>query len=162
MKNVSKRIFSLLLAFVMLLSVVPMNHAHATENEPVIEPEVITRDEIIVATPDAAEETEAVELPDFSFASVMAPALMEGVTVDKEDVQIVNFEKELNEVLVLGAEGDPVPLTEEQKATLVALYQNYVDYRNANAPWKNSQDAVQRTMQKLEGLYPADKPYRAE
>ena len=34
------------------------------------------------------------------------------------------------------------------------------DYRNANAPWKNSQDAVQRTMQKLEGLYPADKPYR--
>lgn len=133
MKNVSKRIFSLLLAFVMLLSVVPMNHAHATENEPVIEPEVITRDEIIVATPDAAEETEAAELPDFSFASVMAPALMEGVTVDKEDVQIVNFEKELNEVLVLGAEGDPVPLTEEQKATLVALYQNYVDHRNANA-----------------------------
>lgn len=133
MKNVSKRIFSLLLAFVMLLSVVPMNHAHATENEPVIEPEVITRDEIIVATPDAAEETEAVELPDFSFASVMAPALMEGVTVDKEDVQIVNFEKELNEVLVLGAEGDPVPLTEDQKATLVALYQNYVDNRNKYA-----------------------------
>lgn len=133
MKNVSKRIFSLLLAFVMLLSVVPMNHAHATENEPVIEPEVITRDEIIVATPDAAEETEAAELPDFSFASVMAPTLLEGVTVDKEDVQIVNFEKELNEVLVLNAEGDPTPLTEEQKAQLVGLYQNYVDNRNANA-----------------------------
>lgn len=33
------------------------------------------------------------------------------------------------------------------------------DYRNASAPWKNSQDAVSRTMQKLEGLYPADKPY---
>lgn len=133
MKNVSKRIFSLLLAFVMLLSVVPMNHAHATENEPVVEPEVITRDEIIVATPDAAEETEAVELPDFSFASSLVPTLMEGVTVDKEDIQIVNFENELNEVLVLGADGDPVPLTEEQKATLVALYQNYVDNRNKNA-----------------------------
>ena len=36
------------------------------------------------------------------------------------------------------------------------------DYRNANAPWKNSQDAVPRTMQKLEGLYPADKPYKSE
>ena len=34
------------------------------------------------------------------------------------------------------------------------------DYRNANAPWKNSQDAVQRTMQKLEGIYPADPVYR--
>ena len=33
------------------------------------------------------------------------------------------------------------------------------DYRNASAPWKNSKDAVSRTMQKLEGLYPADKPY---
>ena len=36
------------------------------------------------------------------------------------------------------------------------------DYRNANAPWKNSQDAVPRAMQKLEGLYPADKPYKSE
>lgn len=34
------------------------------------------------------------------------------------------------------------------------------DYRNASAPWKNSQDAVPRTMQKLEGLYPADPVYR--
>lgn len=36
------------------------------------------------------------------------------------------------------------------------------DYRNASAPWKNSQDAVPRAMQKLEGLYPADKPYKNE
>ena len=34
------------------------------------------------------------------------------------------------------------------------------DYRNASAPWKNSQDAVPRTMQKLEGIYPADPVYR--
>ncbi len=34
------------------------------------------------------------------------------------------------------------------------------DYRNASAPWNNSQDAVPRTMQKLEGLYPADPVYR--
>ena len=36
------------------------------------------------------------------------------------------------------------------------------DYRNASAPWKNSQDAVPRTMQKLEGGYPADPVYRKD
>ncbi len=34
------------------------------------------------------------------------------------------------------------------------------DYRNAGADWKNSADAVQRSMQKLQGGYPADPPYR--
>ena len=41
---------------------------------------------------------------------------------------------------------------------LVAKY----DYRNAGADWKNSRDALQRTMQKLEGIYPADPPYKNE
>ena len=36
------------------------------------------------------------------------------------------------------------------------------DYRNASADWKNSQDAVARTMQKLEGLHPADPIYRKD
>lgn len=36
------------------------------------------------------------------------------------------------------------------------------DYRNASADWKNSRDALQRTMQKLQGLYPADAPYKNE
>lgn len=39
---------------------------------------------------------------------------------------------------------------------LVAKY----DYRNAGKPWGNSQDALQRTMQKLEGIYPADPPLK--
>ena len=34
------------------------------------------------------------------------------------------------------------------------------DYRNASAPWKNSKDALSRAMQKLEGIYPADPPYK--
>ena len=34
------------------------------------------------------------------------------------------------------------------------------DYRNASADWKNSKDAVSRTMQKLAGIYPADQPYK--
>ena len=36
------------------------------------------------------------------------------------------------------------------------------DYRNASAPWKNSADAVSRTMQKLKGGYPADGPYKQD
>lgn len=36
------------------------------------------------------------------------------------------------------------------------------DYRNQKADWKNSRDALQRAMQKLEGIHPADKPYKNE
>ena len=36
------------------------------------------------------------------------------------------------------------------------------DYRNASAPWKNAQDSVARTMQKLEGGYPADPVLRKD
>ena len=41
---------------------------------------------------------------------------------------------------------------------LIAKY----DYRNAGADWKNSRDALQRTMQKLAGIYPADPLYKNE
>ena len=34
------------------------------------------------------------------------------------------------------------------------------DYRNTSAPWKNSKDAVSRTMEKLKGGHPADAPYK--
>ncbi len=36
------------------------------------------------------------------------------------------------------------------------------DYRNHNADWKNSKDAIQRGMQKLKGSYPADPVYKAD
>ena len=36
------------------------------------------------------------------------------------------------------------------------------DYRNASKPWGNSRDALQRAMQKLQGIYPADPPYKNE
>lgn len=36
------------------------------------------------------------------------------------------------------------------------------DYRNAGADWKNSRDAVSRTMQKLQGLHPADPPFKKD
>ena len=41
---------------------------------------------------------------------------------------------------------------------LIAKY----DYRNASADWRNSRDALQRTMQKLGGGYVADKPFKDE
>ena len=108
MRNVTKRFFSLLLAFVMVLSVVPMT-AFATENEPVAKSEVIAGDNLVAITPDAftpgEESEEMAELPDFSFASALAPVLLDKVTVDKDDVQIIAFENELNEVKVLNAEG---------------------------------------------------------
>lgn len=34
------------------------------------------------------------------------------------------------------------------------------DYRNKDADWKNSKDAIQRGMQKLKGGYPGDPPYK--
>lgn len=34
------------------------------------------------------------------------------------------------------------------------------DYRNKDADWKNSRDAIQRAMQKLKGGYPADPVYK--
>ncbi|MCL2052382.1 MAG: DUF6062 family protein [Lachnospiraceae bacterium] len=36
------------------------------------------------------------------------------------------------------------------------------DYRNQNADWKNSRDAIQRGMQKLKGGYPADPIYKQD
>lgn len=36
------------------------------------------------------------------------------------------------------------------------------DYRNHDADWKNSKDAVQRAMQKLSGGYPADTYYKSK
>ena len=35
------------------------------------------------------------------------------------------------------------------------------DYRYAGADWKNSRDALARAIQKLQGLYPADPPYKS-
>ena len=34
------------------------------------------------------------------------------------------------------------------------------DYKNKDADWKNSRDAIQRGMQKLWGGYPADPVYQ--
>lgn len=56
-----------------------------------------------------------------------------------------------------------LPLMEENlirvKGDLDWLVAKY-DYRNASKPWGTAQDALPRAMQKLQGIYPTDEPYR--
>lgn len=56
-------------------------------------------------------------------------------------------------------------LMEENMARLqedVSWLVEKFDYRNKDADWKNSRDAIQRGMQKLKGGYPADSPYKMD
>lgn len=58
--------------------------------------------------------------------------------------------------------GSVLPLMErnmERLAADVAWMVEKFDYRNKDADWKDSKDAIQRGMQKLKGGYPADGPY---
>ena len=48
----------------------------------------------------------------------------------------------------------------QRMAEDVAWLVEKFDYRNNDADWKNSKDAIQRGMQKLKGGYPADGPYQ--
>ncbi|MBP3205956.1 MAG: hypothetical protein J6M66_11110 [Lachnospiraceae bacterium] len=48
----------------------------------------------------------------------------------------------------------------ERLAEDVAWMVEKFDYRNKDADWKNSRDAIQRGMQKLKGGYPADPEYK--
>lgn len=56
-----------------------------------------------------------------------------------------------------------LPLMEQNMQRLaddVAWMVEKFDYRNKDADWKNSKDAIQRGMQKLKGGYPADPPFK--
>jgi hypothetical protein len=44
----------------------------------------------------------------------------------------------------------------------VAWFIEKFDYRNQDADWKNSRDALQRAMQKIKGGYPADPVYKKD
>ncbi len=54
-------------------------------------------------------------------------------------------------------------LTEENMKRIeedISWFADKFDYRNKDADWKNSKDAIPRSMQKLVGGYPADPPYK--
>mgnify|MGYP007115437660 CR=1 FL=1 len=58
-----------------------------------------------------------------------------------------------------------LPLMERNMERLsedVAWLVEKFDYNNFEADWKNSKDALSRSVQKLQGIYPADKPYKNE
>ena len=58
-----------------------------------------------------------------------------------------------------------VPLMEENLKRVKGDLDHFVsmfDYRSAGKDWKNSRDAVSRSMQKLQGLHPADPPYKMD
>jgi hypothetical protein len=62
-----------------------------------------------------------------------------------------------------GFYGCVLPLMERNMERLsgdVSWLVEKFDYRNKDADWKNSRDAIQRGMQKLKGGYPADPPYK--
>ena len=58
-----------------------------------------------------------------------------------------------------------IPLTRENLVRVKEDLDHFVsmfDYRSAGKDWKNSRDAVSRSMQKLRGLYPADPPFKMD
>ncbi len=61
--------------------------------------------------------------------------------------------------------GTVIPLMKENLLRVKGDLDHFVsmfDYRSAGKDWGNARDAVSRTMQKLQGGYPADPPYKMD
>ncbi len=81
-----------------------------------------------------------------------------GDLCESADLKLSDKEKEQFYAMVL-------PLMERNMNRLaedVAWMVEKFDYRNKDADWKNSKDAIQRGMQKLKGGYPADSVYKMQ
>lgn len=124
MKKTAKRFLSMLLVLSMVFGLLVFPAA-ATETEEPAE---------VVET--AAETTPAVEEADVRVEDAFFAPVLFGdgeVVIDEEDPAIIAMEDSLENVKVLGADGQPVPLTEEEKQTLLGLYQQYMEHWAANA-----------------------------
>ena len=83
-------------------------------------------------------------LPHFTFLVELAPLYLDTATKDF-------FYKESRKLLLESLkriEGD------------ISWFIDKYDYRNNDAPWKNSKDAIPRGIQKLAGIYPQDEPFK--
>lgn len=79
-----------------------------------------------------------------------------GDLCNSADVKLSDKEKrDFYEVMLPLMESNMKRLAED-----VAWMVEKFDYKNKDADWKNSRDAIQRGMQKLKGGYPADDPYK--
>lgn len=72
------------------------------------------------------------------------------------DVELNDKQKETFYQIIFGLMQANLERIEEDVSWLVEKF----DYRNKDADWKNSKDAIQRGMQKLKGGYPADPVYQ--
>ena len=78
--------------------------------------------------------------------------------MDLAEEQLPNGQREWFYPTVMKLTVDNLERVKGDLDWLVAKY----DYRNAGAGWKNSWDALPRAMEKLQGLHPADPPYKNE
>lgn len=75
---------------------------------------------------------------------------------ESADVQLSDKDKDGFYAMLLPLMEQNMKRISEDVSWLVEKF----DYRNKDADWKNSRDAIQRGMQKLKGGYPADAPYQ--
>lgn len=80
-----------------------------------------------------------------------------GNLCEAADKTLSDKEKEAFYSMVLPLMEDNMKRLAEDVAWMVEKF----DYRNKDADWKNSRDAIQRGMQKLKGGYPADPVYKS-
>lgn len=79
-----------------------------------------------------------------------------GQLLEKAEQSLPNSQREWFYQRVFALMEENLARVQEDLDWLVCKY----DYRYLQADWKNSKDALQRSMQKIEGIYPADKPYK--
>jgi len=79
-----------------------------------------------------------------------------GDLCEAADVKLSDKDKEAFYQMVLPLMEENMKRVAEDVAWMVEKF----DYKNKDADWKNSKDAIQRGMQKLKGGYPADAPYK--
>ncbi len=81
-----------------------------------------------------------------------------GDLCDAADLKLADKEKETFYPMAFTLMEQNMERLSEDVAWLVEKF----DYRNKDADWKNSKDAIQRGMQKLKGGYPADPAYKMQ
>ena len=72
--------------------------------------------------------------------------------------ELQNGQREWFYPTVLALTEDNLIRVKQDLDWLIAKY----DYRNASASWGNARDALPRTMQKIQGIHPADPPYKKD